>query len=121
MRLYIDQMLRADLTDELRDQGHDVIRAGEVGQRQADDDDILAAAIEDDRILVTLDEHFGDWVVLPLRRHPGVIRLKIDPTTPENAARLLIPLLSGHEQSDFRDHLVIASGRRTRWVRTAAD
>jgi hypothetical protein len=24
--------------------------------------------------------HFGDWIVLPLSRHPGVIRLKVDPT-----------------------------------------
>ena len=48
----------------------------------------LAEAIAENRILVTLDEHFGDWVILPLSKHPGVIRLKINPTTSKNAINL---------------------------------
>jgi hypothetical protein len=27
--------------------------------------------IAEDRTLITLDEHFGDWAVLPLSVHPG--------------------------------------------------
>ncbi len=75
--LYMDQMLRMDVAQVLRDEGHDVMRASDVGQSRADDDEILQKAIAENRILVTLDEHFGDWVILPLSKHPGVIRLKI--------------------------------------------
>ncbi len=35
----------------------------------------------ENRILLTLDEHFGDWVILPLKKHPGVIRIKVNPAT----------------------------------------
>ena len=74
-------MLRQDVAEALRDEGHDVIRASEVGEARADDAQILNTAITGGRILVTLDEHFGDWVILPLSKHPGVIRLRVAPTT----------------------------------------
>ena len=121
MRLLLDQMFRADLAALLRAEGHDVVRAEEVGQARADDAQILQTASAEERILLTLDEHFGDWVVLPLSRHPGVIRLKIHPTTTKNAAELLIPMLAAKEAAVFRNHLVIVSTNRTRWINTADD
>ena len=77
------------------------MRASEVGQSRADDNEILQKAISEYRILVTLDEHFGDWVILPLSKHPGVIRLKINPATSENAMELLIPFLCLHSPEQF--------------------
>ena len=65
-RLYLDQMLRHEVAQALRDEGHDVLRATEVGQARADDNQILQKAISENRVLITLDEHFGDWVILPL-------------------------------------------------------
>lgn len=88
LNLYLDQMLPLDVAQALRNEGHDVMRASEVGQARADDYEILQKAIAENRILVTLDEHFGDWVILPLSKHPGVIRLKINPTTSKNAINL---------------------------------
>jgi len=73
LKLYLDQMFRLDVAQALRERGYDVVRASETGQARADDKQILERAIEDNRILVTLDEHFGDWTILPLSRHPGVI------------------------------------------------
>jgi len=119
LRLYVDQMLQRDVAQALRNEGHDVVRASEVGQARADDAEILERAISEDRILVTLDEHFGDWVVLPLSKHPGVIRLKIDPTTSKNAIALLIPFLRLHTSAQFSNHLVIVSPKRTKWILTA--
>jgi predicted nuclease of predicted toxin-antitoxin system len=81
LKLYLDQMIPAEVAPQLRDQGYDVLRASETGQDRADDQQILQKTISEDRILLTLDEHFGDWVILPLSRHPGVIRLKVTPTT----------------------------------------
>ena len=121
MRLYLDQMLRVDLAELLRSAGHDVLRPAEVGQSTADDAEILNRAIDDGRTLITLDEHFGDWAVLPLDKHPGVIRLKIHPTTTFNAANLLLPFLQAHKQEEFQDHLVILSRTTERWIRTSVD
>jgi predicted nuclease of predicted toxin-antitoxin system len=118
LRLYLDQMLRVEVAERLRREGHDVVRASERGAARADDSEILAAVRSEGRILVTLDAHFGDWTVLPLSRHWGVIRLRIHPTTSAKAIGVLLPLLENRRQEEFRGYLVIASERGTRWVRT---
>jgi len=118
-KLYLDQMFQLDVAHALRGEGYDVMRASEVGQARADDHQILQKAIAEKRILVTLDEHFGDWVILPLSKHPGVIRLKINPTTSENVIKLLLPFLCLYSSGQFKNHLVIVSPKRSKWVRTA--
>ena len=119
MKLYLDQMFRIDLAELLRSEGHDVLRAARTGQATADDAEILQVAIDDGRTLITLDEHFGDWVVLPLGKHLGVIRLKIHPTTTAKAAKLLLPFLRTHDQEEFRNRLIILSRGAERWIETA--
>ena len=118
-KIYLDQMLRLEVAQALKDEGHDVLRASEVGQARADDYQILQKAIVENRILVTLDEHFGDWVILPLSKHSGVIRLKINPTTSKNAINLLLPFLRLYSSDQFKNYLVILSPKRSKWVYTA--
>jgi len=103
----------------LRREGHDVLRAAETGLSRADDALILEKAIREERILVTLDEHFGDWVILPLKKHPGVIRIKANPATTDNVLNLLLPFLRLHSDLQFKDHLVILSATRAKWVLTS--
>ena len=117
-KLYLDQMIPSEVARMLLDQGHDVLRASETGQSRADDRQILEKAISENRILITLDEHFGDWVVLPLSRHPGVIRVKVSPTTSKQILNLLGPFLKLHSQEQFRDYMVILSQRRAKWILT---
>ena len=109
IRLYPDQMFQTHVARVLRRTGYNVIRASEVGQSRADDRQILKKAITDNRILVTLDEHFGDWVVLPLHRHPGVIRVKANPATDDNILAILLPFLQRLSPDKIRNHLVILS------------
>jgi len=118
LKLYLDQMFQTEVAEVLHRQGHDIIRASETGQARANDQQILNKAISENRILITLDEHFGDWVILPLSRHPGVIRLKVNPTTSENVVKILVPFLSLYPQEKFRNYLVILSAKRSKWIRT---
>jgi len=119
-RFYLDQMLRLEVARALADEGYDVLRATEVGQERADDFQILQTAINEDRILITLDHHFGDWVILPLSEHTGVIRLQINPTTSQNAISLLVPFLRLHSPIQFKNSLVILSKNRSKWLFTAS-
>jgi predicted nuclease of predicted toxin-antitoxin system len=114
-------MLRVELAGLLRDAGHDVVRAEQTGQARADDALILQTAVQEERTLVTIDRHFGDWVVLPLSEHHGVVRVEAHPTSTANVANLLLPLLANHAQADFRNKLVIVSSRRARWIQTKDD
>jgi len=75
LRLYLDQMLGLDVFKALRNEGYNVLRSLDTGQSRADDQQILQKAIAENRILITLDEYFGDWAVLPLSKHPGVIHI----------------------------------------------
>ena len=79
---------------------------------------ILQRAGSDRRILISLDEHFGNWVVLPINEHFGVIRLIINPTTSANAINLLVPFLKDRTQDQFENNLVILSSIRARWIYT---
>lgn len=119
LKLYLDQMFQIEVAKALRNEGYDVVRASEVGQDRADDQQILEKAISENRVLITLDAHFGDWVILPLKQHSGVIRLKVNPATSKNALRLLIPFLYLHSLEQFKDYLIILSSKRSKWIHTA--
>lgn len=121
LRLLLDQMIDSDVAADLRAAGHDVCCVGEVGMKRADDGEILQLAIREGRILVTLDEDFGDWAVLPLDRHPGVIRVKAVPTSTEMIESVLFPFLADCEDQEFSDRLVIVRSTGVRWIRTGGE
>src|ERR1051326_3572727 len=97
-------MLREEVAEQLRAAGLDVVRVSERGLGRADDAQILARAIQEERILVTIDGDFGDWVTLPLSEHLGVIRVRVHPTTSANVTRLLLPLLRERSPAEFRTY-----------------
>lgn len=111
-------MFRLEVSRALRDEGYDVLRASETGHARADDSEILKKAINDNRVLITLDDHFGDWVILPLSLHPGVVRIKINPTTSGKIIGLLLPFLKQTTSDQLKDHLVILSEKRAKWIFT---
>jgi predicted nuclease of predicted toxin-antitoxin system len=119
MRLFLDQMIDRCVADVVREAGHDVECAAQVGMAQADDLEILEYCIRQDRILVTLDGHFGDWTVAKLTVHAGVIRLKVNPTDSRNIQNTLVPFISRHSERDFRNTLAIVRPTATRWIQTA--
>lgn len=86
---------------------------------KADDLEILEYCIKQDRVLVTLDGHFGDWTVAELTVHPGVIRLEVNPTDSRNIQKSLLPFLSQYAERRLRNTLVIVKPTTTRWIQTA--
>lgn len=114
----IDQMFDRLVVAALRNEGYDAVAVSEIGMATADDAEIMRWAIENNRTVITLDEHFGDWSVLPLSRHPGVIRLKVNPTTTETTLNLLLPFLRRHEKNEFGNCLFIVRKQGFRRIKT---
>ena len=112
-------MFHLDVAVRLRAEGYDVVHVGELARSRADDEEVLHLASNDDRVLITRDGDFGDWTVLPLHEHAGVIRVETKPTTTAEAVAVLVPFLAAARQEDFRNHLVIVSRTRVRRIRTA--
>lgn len=74
MRLLLDSCVWQGARDELGAAGHDVVW---VGDWPADpgDEEILAFALQQERVVVTLDKDFGELAVAFGRDHTGIIRL----------------------------------------------
>jgi predicted nuclease of predicted toxin-antitoxin system len=119
MRLFLDQMIDRCVAAVLRETGHDVECAAQVSMARADDLEILEYCTKQDRVLVTLDEHFGDWTAAKLAAHAGVIRLKVHPTGSRNIERALVPFPERYAKRDFRNTLVIVRPTAVRWIHTA--
>ena len=119
MRLFTDQMIDKDVIEALRTAGYNVECTSEKGMARSDDLEILEYCTKDQRILITLDEHFGDWTVAKLAKHAGVIRLKVHPTSSSTIMEALLPFLEQNTNREFRNVLAIVKKSGIRWIQTA--
>jgi len=74
MRILLDTCVWGGTRDELRSAGHDVVWAGDWPEDPGDQE-ILARAHEEGRVLVTLDKDFGELAVVHGWPHSGIVRL----------------------------------------------
>ncbi len=95
------------LCKTLVDAGHDVLSASD-GYADAADEDLLALAREQDRILVTKDKDFGKLVFVQHLPHPCVIRLAgLNPT---EEAKVILDVIE-NESGAIRDRAIIVVTR----------
>jgi predicted nuclease of predicted toxin-antitoxin system len=90
MKLLLDSCVWGGAVAELEAAGHDVIWAGS-WPSDPGDDQILAIAFAESRVLITLDKDFGELAVLHGVRHAGILRL-VDIAAKRQAAVSLLVL-----------------------------
>ncbi len=78
MKFLLDQGIARSAIEHLASRGHDTIHVLDIGMDQADDDDIIARAGADGRIVVTLDADFHATIALSGATRPSVIRIRIE-------------------------------------------
>ena len=74
MRLLLDSCVWGKAREELQVAGHDVVWAGDWPQDPGDEE-ILARAHAEGRVLVTLDKDFGEIAIVRGAPHSGIVRL----------------------------------------------
>jgi len=74
MKVLLDSCVWGKVRGELESAGHDVVWAGDWSEDPGDEQ-ILAIARTEERILVTLDKDFGELAVLHGMAHCGILRL----------------------------------------------
>lgn len=74
MKLLLDACVWGGASATLRAGGHDVVWAGEWVESPSDEE-IIARAVGEVRILVTLDKDFGELAVVHRIPHAGIVRL----------------------------------------------
>ena len=110
MRLLIDENVSPIIGYGLQAAGHDVVAAASVCPG-APDDDVVALAIAEGRILVTEDKDFGNLVFRQGLRPLGLVPVRLPGRLPAEKAARLIDALKG-EKAD--DSILVVGPRRIR-------
>lgn len=93
LRFIVDESTGAAVAEYLRDAGHDVLAVAEAIP-QTPDEDILARAVNDRRILVTNDKDFGRLVYRTGRAHNGIVLFRLRDESAENRVRQMRLLMT---------------------------
>lgn len=112
MKFLANENVAGDAVDALREKGHDVawIRTDAPGSK---DEDILARAGAEERVLITFDKDFGE---LAFRSHLpakcGVILFRLSAPSSEALAHIVTTAIES--RSDWTGHFAVVEEHRIR-------
>ena len=117
MRFLADESVYVAIVRALRDLGHDVVDLKEKKVYGVPDDEVFQLAVEQGRILVTMDLDFGNILLYPPGTHPGIIVLKLFELTVDGATNILRDFIQKTDESQIAKALVIVEPHRVRFRR----
>jgi len=74
VKVLLDACVWGKARDGLVSAGHDVVHAGDWAEDPGDEE-ILAGAFREGRVLITLDKDFGELAIVRAQSHVGIVRL----------------------------------------------
>lgn len=110
MRLLIDENVSPIVGQALRIAGHDVIAAADICPG-APDDDVVAPATAEGRVLVSEDKDFGNLAFQQGLRPPGLVLVRLPGRLPAEKAARLVGALKGEKADDC---ILVIEPRRIR-------
>lgn len=96
MKILLDTCVWGRVRADLEADGHDVVWAGD-WTTDPGDEEILAIAYSEGRILVTLDKDFGELAIVRQIPHRGILRLVNLSSRQQSAVCLRVLQLYGEE------------------------
>jgi len=113
-RLLLDQNVRIEVVEALRADGHEVVRSSETKLARRDDDALFHWATERGLTIVSFDVDFAEHAYWNEEPHAGVVRLRLEPQTPEHVLPVLRAFLNSYTSEDLRNALVILTEKKVR-------
>jgi predicted nuclease of predicted toxin-antitoxin system len=114
MRFLVDECTGPKVAAWLREAGHEVFSVFDEA-RGLTDDEILAQACAEDRILITNDKDFGEKVFREKQEHRGVIFLRLENERAANKIEVLRPLLESYA-AKLPEQFVVATETQVRFA-----
>ena len=112
MRLLCDANIGSRLAKAFAAAGHDVVRSIHALSQGAADEDILALAVAEKRVLITCDSDFGELVFLKRQNPPpAVIYVQFEPADVKDIVPRVLPLLVNE---DIVGHMVVIGEKADR-------
>lgn len=112
MKFLLDENIGKLVTGFLRNKGHDVKSAIE-DLRGFPDQELLQLALEEERILITLDQDFGRLIYQTQSPHRGVILLKLRKESQEAIIRILEKVIDRIGE-ELKDKFIIVTEEKIR-------
>ena len=95
MQFLADESCDFAVVRALRQAGHDVLAVAEAAPSAADED-VLQMAVTDQRLLLTEDKDFGQWIYAEKRASGGVILLRYSATARTTMPDAVVRLIDRH-------------------------
>ncbi len=112
MRLLANENFPLDAVEALRENGHDVAWIRE-DARGSKDEDVLARAQQEERIVLTFDKDFGELAFRSkLKATSGVILFRI--TAPSSKYIALVAVQALASRTDWAGHFSVVEDHRIR-------
>jgi predicted nuclease of predicted toxin-antitoxin system len=108
LRILADESVEGEIVARLRSEGHDVAYVPEISAGIRDDE-VLARANAEERVLLTEDKDFGDLAFFYGNRSSGIVLLRAHGVGTDAKAGAVAEVLEAHESELTEDppHLVV--------------
>lgn len=114
MKFLIDEAIQKRVAELLTEQGHDALHVLTIDLGGSSDDQVLAAARRDDRVVVTADTDFGDLLALSGESQPSVVILRRPGRRPEERTEAILAACESVGDRMERGAVVVVEPHRIR-------
>jgi len=110
MRLLADECVAGTIVERLRSDGFDIVRASDV-VAAASDEQVLATAHQDGRVLITADQDFGELAVRFGLPSVGIVNLALGELSARTCADITAAALHNFEDRIMRNLVTVEPAR----------
>jgi predicted nuclease of predicted toxin-antitoxin system len=114
MRFLLDMGLARSTARHLRQQGHDAVHLRDQGLQRLSDEEIIAKAQSERRVILTHDLDFGRIIALSLSNFPSAITFRLSSMRPEHVNHYLDTVLDRFADQLERGALISVTERAIR-------
>lgn len=114
MKILADQDVYRLTVEQLKQWGHDVITAKELGIHKSPDEELLKAGRKTRRLLITRDKDFGSLIFLRTQESVGVILLRMGPKTIDRVHSELHRLFHEQDEEILKKSFCVVESKRYR-------
>ena len=103
MKLLLDQGIARSVAPLLNDAGQDAVHVGAVGMSAATDEQIIALARIQGRVVVTLDADFHNMLALTGATGPSTIRIRSEGLRSPSMTALILETIASYDELIRKD------------------